>query len=235
MSESRDAPIAKGMILYAIDHTSKFFKASECKNHFTDFIEANPPGKAKSFLKYVVDAHNEVNKRNHKPLFTIEQARKYMRGKHDLVKNGPGGWAFIHQTALQVADEPKLLKLVLKIHSLLVNQGVFGNYYAIPRNITAPKFFEWTVKQHSAHGEELTLDEAMSIWTPENVRTEPCGGPGHVELAEDEEEYEVVSEVGSDNDSEIASEDDETIMPATVMVPNFGNAFLEFMFRGNMH
>lgn len=241
MSESKDAAVAKGMFLFPIDFTKKFFKASECKNHFSDFVEANPPGKAKSYLGWTVDAHNEVNQRNGKPMLSVEQARKAIRGKRDLHKSGCGGWAFIHQTALYVADEPKYLKLVLKIHSLLVNQGVFGNYYAIPRNITAPKFFEWTVKQHSAHGTPLTVEQAMQIWTPENVRTEPCSGPGGSGHSEhdDVEEYEVVSDDDMDFSHEHEhhaashSDDEHTIMPETVMVPGFGNAFLEFMFRGH--
>jgi hypothetical protein len=66
---------------------------AECRGHFSALLEAHPPEIAaqqgrEGFARWTVDAHNAVNARLGKPLFTYDQAaRRYARS--DLRCNDP--------------------------------------------------------------------------------------------------------------------------------------------------
>ncbi|AJF98037.1 erv-family thiol oxidoreductase [Pandoravirus inopinatum] len=68
---------------------------AECRGHFAALLDAHPPEVAarsgrQAFARWTVDAHNAVNARLGKPLFTYDQAaRRYARG--NLHCRDPGG------------------------------------------------------------------------------------------------------------------------------------------------
>lgn len=52
---------------------AKRFKATECRQHFIEFVQSNPIKKGRAF-EWSIDAHNAVNKRKGKPTITYAQA-----------------------------------------------------------------------------------------------------------------------------------------------------------------
>jgi len=74
-------PEGKKHALYTIDLIKKKFFCAKCKKHFNEFCEKNNPNAVLKdelgLFYWSVDAHNNVNKMNNKPIITHEQA-------HDL-------------------------------------------------------------------------------------------------------------------------------------------------------
>ena len=61
--------------LYMVDLFARRFKATECREHFADFIKSNPIKRGKA-SEWTVAAHNAVRKRQGKTLLTVSQARQ---------------------------------------------------------------------------------------------------------------------------------------------------------------
>lgn len=210
----------RATFLFWVEHTAKYFKASDCKNHFLNFVTARPPEKEPSFFVWTVDAHNAVNKRNNKPVYTVKQARTAIAQKKDMSVFGPGGWALLHQTALQALREPEYAIRAKNIHVFMSHRKEYGNFYKLPTDGRINNLFSWSIAAHKeAGGMDLTLDEAEYIWGMDNVRDEPCSGPtpnvqhkitGKI-VDENEEEYvyDIISSSESASDSDESSDSDD--------------------------
>lgn len=61
-------------LLYLINKIANDFKPQECRNHFAEYIKTHPLVSGSAF-SWTVGAHNEVNKRNNKPIVSERDAR----------------------------------------------------------------------------------------------------------------------------------------------------------------
>lgn len=205
----------RATFLYWAEHTCKYFKASDCKNHFLDFATARPPENEASFFVWTVDARNAVNKRNNKPIYTVKQARNALMQKKDMKIIGPGGWALLHQTGLQALNDPAYAIRAKNIHIFMSNCKAFGKYYNLPKDGRINNLFAWSVAKHKeSGGMNITIDEAVYIWGPDNVRDEPCSGPTPSKKAilhdsADEEIIDILSSSESDDSDSDEDSDDE--------------------------
>lgn len=107
---------------------------------------------------------------------------------------GPGLWTIIHQSGMAADSNPEnieffhnIVKFVCDNYKSVDCRNNFYEFYnsAIPNKY----FFAWTVDAHNAVNRRqgkriLTLDEAYKIWSPDNIRIEPCNGQEKVEIEE---------------------------------------------------
>lgn len=223
--------------LYIVNFTIQYFKALECKNHFADFAKAYPPEKAPSLYVWSVNAHNEVNKRNGKHVYTVEEATEALSGEHDYKIVGIGGWAILHQTAYHAMMDPKYLEDARNIHTYIASRTEFGNYYKIEGELPASLFSYSVMKHTQCGGMKLTIPEASYIWGPDNVNEEPCSGPAPIQnkhAAIEEEDDEIVYDVVPDEDEnsdveenggDVGEEYDGEGKPAFITIGFFNNLF----------
>jgi hypothetical protein len=102
---------------FLVEFTKTYFKALDCQSHFVEFEQAHDPSLYRSLFRWTVDAHNEVNARNNRPILTMKEAATEMnrkRNQQDFVRSGPGCWAVLHQTALYLKNHSKETLMVPK-------------------------------------------------------------------------------------------------------------------------
>ena len=54
----------------------RYTKGCKCKEHWVIFIKQNPPN-YNDYFAWSVKAHNHINKLTNKPVYTVEQAKKF--------------------------------------------------------------------------------------------------------------------------------------------------------------
>lgn len=173
--------ITRNAFLYWVEFTKKYYKALDCQSHFVEFCDNRDPASEYGYFKWTVDAHNDVNERNGRKIYSLREARRAMvkpRSDEDFARTGPGCWAFIHQTALHLVTNHVDKKIVFYIHRKIARSPIFGAFYSVNNSSDSFDLFPATVTVHnSRRGKIVSIEQATEIWGPGNVKESPCQGP----------------------------------------------------------
>jgi len=55
----------------------RYTPGCSCREHWKLIVKENPPKFGKDYFAWTVDCHNKINQKIGKPIYTVEEARKF--------------------------------------------------------------------------------------------------------------------------------------------------------------